>query len=204
MGFFKPDSAEEYFEDAKHQGTKKSIEYYTQAILLKPNYAEAYLARGDVYLFWTKELEKALTDFTAAIRFSPDNAVAYCHRGHVYRRFERYGEAIKDYTEAIKITIDDDVISLSGLYSFLGGAHYDVKQYEEALRSYTKAINLYEKTLSVYEGRGNVYEKLGMYEDAIKDWERQIRIEQSALEGIPTPNTYDLQLKILEASAKLN
>src|ERR1700726_1680108 len=78
---------------------QKSISDYTEAIRLKPDYADAYNHRGNVYSK-KEEYDKAISDCTEAIRLKPDYADAYLNRGNVYSKKEEYDEAIIDYTEA--------------------------------------------------------------------------------------------------------
>jgi len=99
-------SAEQWFERgfaASDLGEK--IRCYTEAIRLKPDFADAYNnrgnARGDL-----DDLDGALTDDTEAIRLKPDFALAYYNRGNARRAKGDLDGALTDFTEAIRLDPD--------------------------------------------------------------------------------------------------
>lgn len=62
---------------------EKAIEDYTQAIRIKPDYADAYFLRGNAY-YNLHQYGKAIEDYSQAIRIQPDAAIAYEMRGSCY------------------------------------------------------------------------------------------------------------------------
>lgn len=48
----------------------------SKAIFKYPKYLEAYIARGQIYIF-QKKWDKALTDFRIVISLQPDNGLGY-------------------------------------------------------------------------------------------------------------------------------
>jgi tetratricopeptide (TPR) repeat protein len=58
----------------------KKIEYFTKAIQLNPNLAEAYDKRAIHYYFQWK-LDKAIQDYTRVIELKPKGVNAYLMRG---------------------------------------------------------------------------------------------------------------------------
>ena len=79
--------------------SQKAIADYNQAILLNPNYAEAYYNRGVAYDD-LGEYQKAITDYNQAIRLNPNDADAYELRGANYVLLEEYQKAIADLQKA--------------------------------------------------------------------------------------------------------
>ncbi len=78
-------SAEQWFErgfGAIDSG--EEIRCYTEAIRLKPNFAEAYTNRGNARRAKV-DLDGALTDYAEAIRLEPDFAKPYHNRAMVLR-----------------------------------------------------------------------------------------------------------------------
>ena len=63
-------------ESATSRDWNNAITHYTEALRLKPSYAEAYFKRGNAYLHMEK-YNRALKDYDEAIRLSPDTATAY-------------------------------------------------------------------------------------------------------------------------------
>ena len=53
-----------------------AVRILSKAIERYPKYSEAYLARGQIYIF-KKSWEKAINDFSIAIRLLPGRGVGY-------------------------------------------------------------------------------------------------------------------------------
>ena len=60
-----------------------ALKCFTDAIRLKPDYAEAYCNRGDAY-GKKGDRDKAIADYTEAVRLKPDYPIAYYNRGAAY------------------------------------------------------------------------------------------------------------------------
>ena len=72
-----------------------AIERYSEAIKLYPDFAEAYYARAQDYL-WIDDFDKAIKDYTSVIEIDPDYASAYVGRGCVYLKKDCDARAIAD------------------------------------------------------------------------------------------------------------
>ena len=107
-------------ESATSRDWNNAITHYTEALRLKPSYAEAYFKRGNAYLHMEK-YNRALKDYDEAIRLSPDTATAYRNRAIVQYQRGDYARAFKDYTDR-------------------GDMHMDKTRYDKAIRDYTDAI----------------------------------------------------------------
>jgi tetratricopeptide (TPR) repeat protein len=83
----------------------EKLRLYTEAIRLKPDYADAFnnrgLARQD-----KGDLDGALQDYNEAIRLKPDHAYALMGRGNVRSAKGDLDSALQDYTEAIRLKPD--------------------------------------------------------------------------------------------------
>jgi tetratricopeptide (TPR) repeat protein len=79
-------TAQEWFEQGdKHSDVKnydEAINCYTEAIRLKPDYAEAYNNRGNAHKV-KGDQDGAIADYTEAIRLKPDYYTAHFNRGFV-------------------------------------------------------------------------------------------------------------------------
>jgi len=75
-----------------------AIVYYTEAIRLNPEYAEAYYNRGVAY-HEKGEPDKAIEDYSGSIRLSP-SAVAYIRRAVTYQRQGDQSKADADFAKA--------------------------------------------------------------------------------------------------------
>lgn len=80
----------------------RSIEDFTEAIRLRPGYAEAYKNRADSYReLWKFDL--AIADYTKAIELLPNYSAAYHGRSEAYRLTNETDLAIADSTKAIQL-----------------------------------------------------------------------------------------------------
>ena len=87
---------EEKDEKGDYQG---AIAAYTQAILLSPNYAEAYNGRGNAR-YRLGDYKAAVADFNEALRINPNYAKAYNSRGNVRAELGDKQGAIQDFQKA--------------------------------------------------------------------------------------------------------
>jgi tetratricopeptide (TPR) repeat protein len=86
----------------RRQDYDLAITEFSEAIRLKPDYAEAYYNRG--LAFDSKgEHDKAIADFGEAIRLKPDFGYAYDGRGVAEYLKGDYDKAIADENEAIRL-----------------------------------------------------------------------------------------------------
>ena len=72
---------------------------FTEAIRLKPDFAEAYNNRGLIYGNMG-EHDKAIADYTEAIRLKPEYADAYYNRGIAYEKKGDKAKAADDFNRA--------------------------------------------------------------------------------------------------------
>jgi len=84
---------------------QKAIEYLNEAIKLKPDFAEAYNIRGNIYNR-LGQYQRAIEDLNESIRLKPDFAMTYNNRGANYNNFGQYPRAIEDFNEAIRLKPD--------------------------------------------------------------------------------------------------
>ncbi len=83
----------------------RALEEYTQAILLNPNYAEAYLGRGWVH-HAKGSRHLAVKNFSQAIRLKPRNPEAHFGRAWAYEQLGQVDLAIEEYGQAILLKPD--------------------------------------------------------------------------------------------------
>ena len=100
-----------------------AIADYSQAIRLKPDYAEAYNNRGFAYSLKGKiEMPNAIADYSQAIQLRPDYAIAYNNRGVASMASGHAEEAFSDFNRALQIQPDfPQAYSNRGNYYLRGG-----------------------------------------------------------------------------------
>lgn len=188
--------------EAKMEEYEKSIEFYTKAIKLKPDFVEAFFNRGLTYSR-KHEFDYAIDDYTKAIDLKPDLAEPYNSRGLAYRAKREFKRAIDDFNRAIHLkpnyasgyynrglvykdkgevnrAIDDyfKAIDLdpdyAEAYTDLGLAFFDGGDVQRAIEHYAKAISLRCDYAPAYNNRGVAYAKKERYENAIADYTKAI------------------------------
>lgn len=149
---------------------KSAIEDYNEAILLKPNFAEAFNSRGNSM----KELgknEDAIQDYNTAILFKPDLALAFNNRGVVKHNMGFCNDAIKDYTEAIRL-----MANYAEAFCNRGFAKFELGDIEGAIQDYNEAIRINPTFDLAFMNLGILKYKGFKFEDAIKDFSEAIRL----------------------------
>jgi tetratricopeptide (TPR) repeat protein len=114
------------------------LRFYSEAIRLKPDYAEAFRYRGVVRR--TKgDMEGALQDCSGVIRLGPEDAAAFTNRGDMRRAKGDVEGALQDYGEAIRLKPDHAAAWAFMVRGNMRRAKGDV---EGALQDYNEAIRL--------------------------------------------------------------
>ena len=82
-----------------------SVEAFTKALAIKPDYAEAHNSMGNA-LKAQGQLEEAIAAYTQALAIKPDLAEAYYNMGNALKAQGQLEEAIAAYTQALAIKPD--------------------------------------------------------------------------------------------------
>ena len=132
--------AQEYYERAvtkyNAKDYKGTVDDCLIAILLNPNFAEAYESRG--FFYWAQgDNDRAIADCNEVIRLKPQNSIGYYLRGHAHHDKDDFDGAIADYSEAIRL--DPKYSS-----SYLGRAHTRERKgdLKGAIADYQKFLDL--------------------------------------------------------------
>ena len=164
------DKASALWDGGKYTDPQKAIEYLSQAIRLKPDYAYAYVNRGAAYVM-IEQYQQAISDYNEGIRLAPYDALAYNNRGLAYGMQGQFQRAMEDYSQAIRLKSDyvDAYVSRGMGYNYL-------QQYQRAIVDLNHAIRLKPDEATAYNSRGDAYSGLGQIQWAIEDWKKAIRI----------------------------
>jgi len=99
-------------------------------------------------------------------------ASEYFERAYKAAEEQRYDDAIRDYTEAIRLNPQD-----AKAYNNRGSAYDDKRDYDAAIRDYTEAIRLNPLYAKAYVGRAAAYiNGKKDYDAAIRDANEAIRL----------------------------
>jgi tetratricopeptide (TPR) repeat protein len=129
---------------------KKAIELLSEAIHLKPDYARAYLGRGNAYANLGQH-QRAIEDYNEAIHSGPGYAEAYYNRGREYQLLGQHQRAIKDCNTALSLKPD-----LAYAYNNRGKAYLAMQNTLQGCSDFQKACSMGD--CSFYE----IEKKLGL------------------------------------------
>ena len=161
----------------KTQHNQKAIEHFTNAIKLKPDFAETYKNRGVAYDF-KGDYDRAIEDYNTMINLNLNDAAAYNNRANTYGNKGEYDLAIEDYTQAIKLNP-----RLAEAYNNRGTAYVQTGAIEPAIKDFDKAIELNPGYANAYYNRGVVYGSQDDYERAISDHTQAIELNPDYAEA---------------------
>lgn len=84
------------------QDYEEALKVLSKAISRYPKFAEAFAARGQIYLF-LKKWDKAFIDFRTVLQISKNNGLGLLGQGDALKGIGNYQGAIGSYSEAIEV-----------------------------------------------------------------------------------------------------
>ena len=124
-----------------------------KALKINPNYVEAYLYRGSIYVA-IKNFEKAIDDLTFVVESKTTTSMeslGYERRGISKFFIEDYEGAAKDLLKALKINPKEFPTSS---YKVLALSKMKTMNYISAISYFNKALNVEPNSYYLYEQRG--------------------------------------------------
>ncbi|NUM34940.1 MAG: tetratricopeptide repeat protein [Candidatus Brocadiae bacterium] len=177
------------FVNKKLGNIDDAISDYTQAIEIKKDYVDAYIAKG-MTLYECKKYAQALENFGEASRLKPDFPRIYVLSGAMNRILGNYEEALLQL---------DKAISLSPKYSqaFFTRAqvYVDCKEFPKAIEDYSQAIAIDKDYVEAYLKRGIVFIAISDLDKAMEDFNKVIELSPQNSEA------YDYRGQVLFAKA---
>ena len=161
----------------------EQIRFYTEAIRLNPDYADAFINRGSAY-YNKGDPDGALQDYEQAIRIKPNSAYALSGRGLARTARGNLEGALRDYNEAIRLKPD-----YAAAINNRGRARHAKGDLEGALRDYEQTIRLKPDYFHAFNNRGNVRKAKGDLDGALQDYERAILLKPDYAEAFNNRGT---------------
>ncbi|MYB02361.1 tetratricopeptide repeat protein [Candidatus Poribacteria bacterium] len=166
--------------DAEARGEfKNAIKVYDTVIRLAPDFADAYINRGDV----RKKLsnfEGAIKDYRTAIRLGHDYTYVYVKSGLAKSHLGDEKGAIEDYDMAIRLKPEDYL--LASAYVNRGSAKSALGDNTGAIEDSNTVIHLKPMDAilaAAYSVRGKAKSAQGDNEDGIRDYDKAIQLESN-------------------------
>ena len=144
--------------------------YYTEALRLRPDYAEAHNNLGLV-LYQRGKLDEAVASCRKALELKPDYADAYNNLGNMLNDLGDYDEAVASYEKALAIRPD-----YAEAHGNLGNALNNLGDSEAAIASFEKALKLNPSYAEAYSNMGAALNDLGRPHEAVASFEKALRI----------------------------
>ena len=135
----------------KQQKIQKTLDHYSNALKIHPDYVHALNARGSIYILMEKH-DDALKDFTEALHLDPDYFVAYFNRGTLYKTIGKNKDAIEDYGNVIGRRPD-----IPKTYLSRGEVFLKIGNFSQAIKDYTQTIELESDCFEAYFNRAVAY-----------------------------------------------
>ena len=149
---------------------------YGKAIILNPENSQLYTGRGDLYNS-IENYSAAEEDYTTALNLNPKDTLALNHRAQLYlSKFNKYEDAIKDYTKILEIDSTDGMI-----YVNRAGCYFKMKNYSAAIEDLNKALEIEPKfsfadhRMFAYGSRADVYMEMKEYDKAAEDYKQAVK-----------------------------
>ena len=99
-------------------------------------------------------------------------AAAYNAKGLESYKSGNYQDAVKSYTQAVKLKKD-----YAEAYYNLGDAYLQLKQYKQAFEAYKQAVKHQPNSSIAYNNMGTAYFKLREHQKAIEAYKEAIRLD---------------------------
>ena len=149
------DKAKQYFQSAMEafvgQEFENSIDGFTRALEIDPEFKLAILSRGSAY-FKLDRLDEARGDFDRVVEIDPENARAYHLRGLVHDRAGDQSSALDDFSKAIDLDPNYGAAyySRATLYAKMGSE-------DLAAEDIQMATHLTEVNIETFANENNVW-----------------------------------------------
>jgi tetratricopeptide (TPR) repeat protein len=157
----------------------RAIADFTEAIRLKPTWAEAYRRRGDEFQLVRKDYARALADYDMALKLDPGSYRLLLVRGMAHENLkEDHARAIADFSAALQIAPNLPMISC-----LRGVSYRKANKLKEAIADLDRAIALDPQYGFAFDQRALVHAALGD-----KARSEQDRAQARALPVGPSPD----------------
>ena len=155
--------------DLNQEKIKIAISEYTEALDKKPDYVDALIERGKLYLL-EKDYEKARQDLEKALELDPNRKDVYQYLGELELALGNKEKAL-EYLNKTSKEKDEK------FYFAMAQALFNVGKYEEALENINKAIELNKNFPKAYELKSDILKAMGRYEEALDAIETAAKLQ---------------------------
>jgi tetratricopeptide (TPR) repeat protein len=152
-------------EYAKKGELNEALILFEKAIKIDPEFSSAYANRGNVYRI-QKKYKLAINDFTKSFELKRNLNTIYA-RANSFLEIDDFQSAVNDYTIII-----DESPTFSSIYFDRAYAYLRLENYVEAKKDLESQLQYDPKDFKSLANLVGVKKELGLYESAIKDYDK--------------------------------
>ena len=183
----------------------KAIELYTEVITKTDSSSSFELnIRKNALIYRSfckkelKDFDGSITDMTRAILIDPKDLASYIDRGTIYIEMGKLQNAKEDFLKIVET--DTKSVQAKGGFYYLGLISYQESKIPEGIEYLTKALKIDPDDIDILFTRGYYYGLIMKSENAIKDYNKIIKLDSSIKEiyanrGTEKVNLYNRQGK---------
>jgi len=178
---------------------KDAVNDFNQAVLIKPDYAEAYYNLG-VTLREMGDSQNAIKAYQEALKHNNHYPKAHNNLGQVFLVTGNLDSAIDHLEWAVALHPE-----FADAFNNLGSAYLGINKVHDAIKSYKKAVALNSNFSFAFNNLGIAYQRIGEFKSATENFEKAIALNpdyvraHSNLSGLKTYNSADLQFSQMES-----
>jgi FkbM family methyltransferase len=150
---------------------REAIDAYRHAIVMRPNFVDAYINLGTAHLA-IGQGEEAVALYRQAIAISPGNAMAHGNLGKALQDLGRIDEAIAAYRAAIDRQPDNAV-----MHANFGAALLERRAWDDAMTVTRHAIALQPENAMAHANLGTSLLNLGRREEALAACQQAVALQ---------------------------
>ena len=154
-----------------------AIEYYQQALKIKPDFAKGYYNIG-IALLHQGQLDAAINSYKQVLKIMPTFAGAHNNIGNAQKEKGDLQAAINSYKNAILAKPD-----YAEAYYNMGIAQQDKGDLKAAINSYKKALKIMPNHAVAYNNMGNAQKEKGDSQAAIECFRHALEIQPNYAEA---------------------
>ena len=149
----------------------ESIEAFTKALAIKPDFAEAYNNKGNTLIKQDK-LDESIEAFTKALEIKPEFAEAYNNMGNALQKQGKLHKSIEAFTKALAIKP-----GYAEAFYNMGNALQEQGKLEKAIKAYNEVLAIKPNYADAYNNMGNALKDQGKLEEAIEAHNKALAIK---------------------------
>jgi len=162
----------------KNNRPDKAIEDFSTVVEINPDYLQAYINRGLIYLE-KNDIKNALQDYNRSLDLidtsgnilNPSISNALGNRGLIYSRMGQYQKALADFDLAIKLNPSNPNNYLNRAFAYM-----QLREYDKAIQDFTVCNKFDPANSDIINNRGVCYLHRGDLKSALDDFNKAIEL----------------------------